>query len=297
VPALGNSILYNIQMKTGLPVPASVGELGPLPDVLACEEDIFVRGTHASSTGWQALNNLTPNRSRSGEAYYAPLLLAHMAVTSGLQGAELVELVNDTTRLALRQYAGLYDAVVAERLYVHTETGGLLCRSDSVRVDGISRLASEPLRTQCKVRQLAGRLALPQKVGFMPLLNGGYVPGVQAALHYQRERPKAKVVAYPMLFSRRKAHHTEPKLTDYQAEYLREILQGGALVVYDDDASCIPSGTMTHAIRYLRNLLDGVMVYGLVGIDNRTESIKQEEGEWWELVPGLAAEPQTQVAD
>ena len=268
-----------------------VSELGNLPEQFAFETMVAATASTAlpAITSGALLLNLQRGRTsrldRMPEDYgfFLPQALTGLILSSSVDGEPLTHLINASTRVSLGYYAGRLAAADCEQLQELLVANELAGKVPPLRRhDSISDKATEPVHSQASAQRMVSKFAPDERLLVVPIFGGGYVPGIQTTLLYQRERPNADVAVYPIYYSIQKALHTAPLLTEAQISYLRAITADRTIVLHDEDGSNRVDGTMSMAVAFFRRALNHPRVYGIVNLDNRDETIRAATGEWWE---------------
>lgn len=96
--------------------------------------------------------------------------------------------------------------------------------------------ASDPGRSYESARKLAFELE-GQDILFIALGHGGTAAGMDVFLRYADIAPSANSAFYVIRFSRRKMEDRQPRVSDVETAYLRELTLGRQVVVFDEDSS------------------------------------------------------------
>lgn len=105
--------------------------------------------------------------------------------------------------------------------------------------DLVTWVALNPDKSHESARKLALKLE-GQDILFIALGHGGTAAGMDVFLRYTDIAPSANSAFYVIRFSRSKMKDRQPRVSDVETAYLRELALGRRIVVFDEDS---PTGT------------------------------------------------------
>ncbi len=215
-----------------------------------------------------------------GDKFWMPARLVRGVVDSDLSGLDRIEMLNDTTDLAIRMYGGLPRKEMLKRVSAGLEKFGLLDRVVEQQPDATTAVALNPALSK-RVSESIGNLTSNKNV-MIANCHGGLVAGIECFLYGKRGGQDTAI--YPIRNSLNKANDLKPYINQDELHYIENLASDGRpIMVVDEDSSS--GATLVSTIYYLHEHLPSEhYIFGTALEDLRPSSLALKQGQFWEKV-------------